>query len=80
MLVVTFALFVKDGITGSDTGHYGLAVVLFISMIESIVELRKLSKTVNETEEENRIRKSAMIWGIVWLFLKLLLVYMLLTS
>ena len=80
MLVVTFALYVKDGITGSDIGHYALAVVIFISVIESILELRKLSQTVKETEEESRIQKSAMIWGIVWLFIKLLLVYLLLTA
>lgn len=80
MLVVTFALYVKDGITGSDIGHYALAVVLFISVIESTFELRKLSKTVSETDEENRTRKSALIWGIVWLFMKFLLIYMILTA
>lgn len=80
LLVITFALFVKDRITGSDIGHYALAGVLFISMIESVVELRKLSKTEMGTEEENRTKKSTMFWGMVWLFMKGFLIYFLLTA
>lgn len=78
-LVITFALFVKDEITGSDVAHFALAGVVFISIIESIVEIRKLSKTSAETEEERRIRKSTTTRGVVWLFLKILLVYLILT-
>ena len=80
LLVITFALFVKDRITGSDIGHYALAGVLVISIIESIVELRKLSKTEMGTEEENRIKKSSMFWGMLWLFMKGFLVYFILTA
>lgn len=79
LLVIAFAMFVIDSLTGSNKGYYALAVVMLSSVIESLVEIRKLTKVEMATDEEKKIKNTTLFWAVIWLFLKGYLVYFLLT-
>lgn len=80
LLVITFALFVRDEVTGSAVGQYALAGVIFISVIESVIELHSLTREPAVTEGRKQTRNVNLIWGYFWMFLKLLLIYFILTA